>query len=355
MNGLMTIIEMEEGQRTPAQQQAITAHERLVYDRQMVEIGLAGMCRDLKEIRDNKYYETLGFTDFGEYTEQAHGIGARQAYKYIRIYEKLGIEVLNSNSKIGVTKLLEIASLDKDERTELLSEHTADELAAMSTDEVKRLTEQVRKLEEQLSFLENAPKTQTVEAQPFDELQAKIREEIEEEIEVKLEAQFEEERDYFKQRIASLEISAARAVSDDELKKYRENAMKEAKAAANEEMKKLKAELKAAEDAAKKNSETAEKANKDRAEAERKVKEAEERAARATQLEAQVQAARAEKEAVEKQIRLSSDPELTRFKFLFETWQNATNAMIEQLGKLGEDKQTKMKQAIKAVTEGMGL
>ncbi len=353
MNGLMTIIEMEEGQRTPIQQQAITAHERLVYDRQMVEIGLAGMCRDLKEIRDNKYYETLGFTDFGEYTEQAHGIGVRQAYKYIRIYEKLGIEVLNSNSKIGVTKLLEIASLDKDERTELLSEHTADELAAMSTDEVKRLTEQVRKLEEQLSFFENKPKEDPSEVvqQPFEEIEAEIREEME----AKLEAQFEEEREYFKQRIASLEISAARSVSDDELKAYRQNAMKEAKAAASDEMKKLKAELKAAEDAAKKNAETVEKANKACKEAEEKAKQAEAKAALAAQLEAQVQAAKAEKEAVEKQIRLSSDPELTRFKFLFEAWQNACVALTEQLGKLDEDKQSKMKQAIKAVTEGMGL
>lgn len=353
MNGLMEIIEMEESQRTPIQHQAITAHERLVYDRQMVEIGLAGMCRDLKEIRDNKYYETLGFTDFGEYTEQAHGIGARQAYKYIRIYEKLGIEVLNSNSKIGVTKLLEIASLDKDERAELLSGHTADELAAMSTDEVKRLTEQVRKLEEQLSFFENKPKEEPSEVvqQPFEEIEAEMREEIE----AKLEAQFEEEREYFKQRIASLEISAAHTVTDDELKKYRENAMKEAKAVASEEMKKLKAELKAAEDVAKKNAETVEKANKACKEAEEKAKQAEAKAALAAQLEVQVQAAKAEKEAVEKQIRLSSDPELTRFKFLFEAWQNACAALMEQLGKLDGDKQAKMKQAIKAVTEGMGL
>ena len=44
------------------------------------------MCQDLKEIRDGKYYETLGFGDFGEYTEQMHGIKARQAYNYIRAY-----------------------------------------------------------------------------------------------------------------------------------------------------------------------------------------------------------------------------------------------------------------------------
>lgn len=341
MNELMTIMEMDEEKRTPAQQQAVIAHERLVYDRQMVEVGLAGMCRDLKEIRDNKHYETLGYSDFGEYTEQAHGIGARQAYKYIRIYEQLGVEVLNLNSKIGVTKLLEIASLDKEERTELLSEHTPEELAAMSTEEVKRLTEKIRKLEEQLSFFETEQETR--------------RDEREEEIKIKLEAEFEKEREYFKQRIASLEIAAARSVSYEKLKEYRINAEKEAKAAAGEELKKLKAELKTAKTEASKSHETLQKMIKECKEAEEKAKQAEEKAARAAELEAQVRTAQAEKEAIEKQIRLSSDPELTRFKFLFETWQNACAALTGQLGRLDTDKQEKMKQAIKAVTEGMGL
>ena len=159
MNNLMEIINLDEGQRTPAQAEALRLHERIVYDKEIIGIGLANIGRDLKEIRDGKHYITLGFEDFGEYTEKAHNIGVRQAYKYIRVYERLGEEFLNSSSKIGVTKLLEIASLDKDEREELLSEHSVDELATMSTDEVKRLTEKCRKLEEQLSFLQGGHST----------------------------------------------------------------------------------------------------------------------------------------------------------------------------------------------------
>lgn len=110
--GIEQLRAIPETERTPAQREALLLHDRLAYDKQMVEVGIVSMCRDLKEIRDGKHYETLSFGDFGEYTEQMHGIGARQAYNYIRVYEKLGVEILNSNSKIGVTKLLELASLE---------------------------------------------------------------------------------------------------------------------------------------------------------------------------------------------------------------------------------------------------
>lgn len=352
MSNLMAILETEADKRTPEQQAAIEAHERLLYDRQLVEMGLASMCRDLKEIRDKKHYLALGYEDFPSYTQDAHGIGQRQAYKYIQIYERLGAEVLTTSGKIGVTKLLEIATLDKDERDEIFAEHTPDELAAMSTDEVRRLTEQVRKLEEQISFLESAPKEEAVMQQPFDEIEADIRAEVEENLRAEYEA-----------KILALE---GKTMSDEELKEYRANAEKEAKAkvaaemqelktASDEELKKVRMDLKTAKEAVKAKDEAAKKAEAARKAAEEKAKQAEVQAARAAELEAKATAAEAEKAAMEKQIKFSVDPDFTRFKFLFEAWQSATDALVEQFGKLDEDKQVKMKAAVKAVTEGMGL
>lgn len=124
----MPCLATAEIDRTAVQNDAIRAHQRVIMDRQMVVCGLSNLCRDLKEIRDMHYYATLGYSDFGQYTEEQHGIGERQAYKYIRIFERLGAEFLNLNSKIGVTKLLELAVLDRDERDGLLSEHNTDEL-----------------------------------------------------------------------------------------------------------------------------------------------------------------------------------------------------------------------------------
>lgn len=354
MGDLIELLERDGAERTPEQKEALYMHEQLIMHRQMVEVGLASMCRDLKEIRDKKLYVQLGYDEFGAYTEAEHGIKQRQAYKYIQVYEKLGLEILHSSAKIGVTKLLEIAALDRDEREELMAAHTVDELADMSTEEVKRLTEQVKKLQEQISFLESEKESTVpteVVQQPFEEIQADIREEVE----IELQAKFDEERTRLEQRIASLEIAAARSVSEDELKKYRENAMQEAKAVAAEETKKLKSELRAATEAKKQETAKIDKILEEKKKAEERANKAEEQAKRAAELEAKIAAAEAEKAAVEKQIKLSANPALARFKFLFEAWQNAANALIEQFGKLDDDTQRKMVHAMKAVVEGMGL
>lgn len=320
--------------RTPEQSEAQYYHEQLILHRQMVEIGLVSMCRDLKEIRDRKHYVTLGYDDFGAYTETEHGIKQRQAYNYIQIYEKLGIEILHSNAKIGVSKLLQLASLDNAERDELLTGHSPDRLEQMTTGEVRELTEQVRKLEEQLCLLETEKKSKptpvTVVQQPFEEIRA--------EIETEMKSEYEE-------RLAELE---SKTMSDEDLRKYKANAEKEAKALTAEELKKLKAELKAATDLAEREAQA-------KQAAEEKAKTAEDASKRVSELEARIDELDADKAAAEKKILLSADPELTRFKYLFEAWQGSTAALSGQLAKLDADKQAKMRAAVKAVLEGAAL
>lgn len=316
-NNLLQLMSVNESERTPAQRDALALHERLVYDRQMVELGVVSMCRDLKEIRDGKHYVTLGFEDFGEYTEQMHGIGSRQSYKYIRIYEKLGVEFLNSSSKIGVTKLLELASLDNSERQELLAEHSVEELEDMSTAEVKRLTDEVRNLKEQISFFENNEKLNS-SSKTDEDTQSELREEIESKL-----------RTEYKVRTTEFERKV----------------MLEKDAAINS----LKSELREANANLKMNIKTVKAAEERAIQAEARAKEAEEKAAQVNEFELKFKNAEAEKEAMEKKIKLSSDPELTRFKYLFETWQSSTLAMFEQLAKLDDQTQQKMRAAVKAV------
>ena len=298
-------------EQTVAEREALQLHGQLVYDRQMVSVGIVSMCRDLKDIRDGKHYVTLGFSDFGEYTEQMHGIGARQAYNYIRVYEQLDVEVLNLTSKIGVTKLLELASLNNDEQKELLAEHSPEELDNMSTAEVKRLTAEVKHLEEQLSFFENNAIDQQDNS-------AELRAEIEQQL-----------RSEYDKR-----ISEAQAVANQEKLK--------ALAEQRDEMIKLKADLKQAKADLNSNSKSVK-------EAEARAKAAEEKAAQASEFEFKFKNAEAEKAEMEKQIRLSSDPELTRFKFLFENWQTVTATMFEQLSRLDVETQNKMRAAVNAV------
>lgn len=353
MNELMTIMGIEESKRTLEQKEAIICHEQLVIHKQMVNLGLEGMCRDLKEIRDKKHYAVLGYKDFSEYTESEHGIKQRMAYKYIKAYEELGPAFLHSSAKLGVTKLLEISVLDNEERAELLNEHTVEELSAMNTDEVKKLVAEKQRLEEQITFLTAEVETgkkmpDTVEQRPFEEIEAEIRAEVEDSIK----AEYEE-------RIFALEC---KNVTDEELKTYKANAEKEAKAAAAEELKKAKAELKAAMDEADKKDAIAKNAAKAIADAEQRAKAAEEKAKQAAEdikrveeLEKKIRAAEAEKTAMERQIRQSIKPELTRFKFLYSAWEDATTAMGEQFKLIDEDNQAKMKKVINSTLKELGL
>ena len=178
--------------------------------------------------------------------------------------------------------------------------------------------------------------------QPFGELEADIRAEVEKELKAAHAAELAE----FENKLAELE---SKTISDEELKKYKANAEKEAKAAASEEAKKLRAELKAANEAESRKSTELDKLREEKQKAEEKAKEVE------NELEAKITAAEAEKAAVEKQIKLSADPEFTRFKFLFEAWQNSMSALIEQLGKLDSEKQEKGKAAIQKAWEVTGI
>lgn len=89
--------------------------------------------------------------------------------------------------------------------------------------------------------------------------------------------------------------------------------------------------------------------------AEQAAKDAEEKARHAAELESKIEAAEAEKAAIEKQIKLSADPEFTKFKFMFEQWQTSTMALKAQLDKLDTEKQEKCKGGIEAVLKAVAL
>lgn len=325
---MKNLIELVENNKnlTVEQQEAIALHNQLTMHKQMVGMGLAGMCVDLFEIKNREAYKALGFETFGEYTEQAHGIKERQAYKYIRVYEQLGVEILSSNAKIGVTKLLELASLDKDERQNLLDSHTVEEMEGMNVDGFKKVVEENRKLREQLSFFTEQPPV--VVQEPLDEVKEKMRSELTAEILAERE----------------LEIEAVRK----EAEKSKNAVIKETVAAYQKKEKDLKEEIKALKDSKAK----AEQESKVLKERESAVAEKEKEIA---QIQAKAERAELEKMALEKQIKSSSDPEMARFKFLFEAWQNSTSAMMEQKGRLSEEQKAKVAGAIRKAMEVYGI
>lgn len=132
-------------------QYAMQIHQNIIINGGIAANALCEMCRNLKIMRDEKLYETLGYKDFDTYSEKMAGIRARQAYTYISTFENLGEGVLQSTANIGITKLSLIAQLPPAERAEAIINR--DEIAGMTVAEVKDLVAKAKHQGEQLSML----------------------------------------------------------------------------------------------------------------------------------------------------------------------------------------------------------
>jgi hypothetical protein len=294
-------------ERTPAQNDALLTHHNIVMNKQMIGHGLIGLGQNLKTIRDNKYYQLFGYESFGDYTEGEHNIKERQAYNYIKVIDEFGIDFLQSNANvdIGVTKYLQIATLDKSERAELLEDHTPEMIAGMSVKELEEIVKDYKIVKEQLTMFENAPPP----------------------------------------------IPAQAGISDADLKEIEKKAKKEALAKVKEETDKLRADKKAAEDKAK----AADDILKSKEEQIKNAEAVEERAkkaeADAKKLQEQLDAKDADIAAKEKQIKMSANPALTKFKFMFEGLQTEVIAIQKVLSEMDDETKIKCSAAVKKVME----
>lgn len=135
------------------QQDAYRLDAELKHNAQAVIGGIVEIGRCLKEINDRKLYEYLGFNGLAEYAEASVGLKERAAYNYITAYETYGTEGLNKYGSLGITKLVALAQLNDEDRTDMLESGKAEKLSTRKLkDEIKELkgeNDQLRfKLEE---------------------------------------------------------------------------------------------------------------------------------------------------------------------------------------------------------------
>lgn len=129
------------------EERANALHASIMLNQRMLATALVNVCQNLKTMRDEKLYLSLGCSSFEQYTEEKAGIKSRQAYAYISTYEKLGNKFIEANESLGITKLeliSQVSALDREEITESAEDMTVRELK----EEVKRLQGRG----EQLSF-----------------------------------------------------------------------------------------------------------------------------------------------------------------------------------------------------------
>ena len=110
---------------------AFDFHKQLVSLKRAMAVAFLNMGGILKSIKDNEYYETLGYKSFSDYVQNPDvGLNYRTAYYYVEIYEmfidKLGYtrEQLVDYSYDKLRKLLPI--IKDEEETETIMDNAKD-------------------------------------------------------------------------------------------------------------------------------------------------------------------------------------------------------------------------------------
>lgn len=113
---------------------------RIKTSAQLAQQSLYDMCMGFKEMRDSRLYKELGYSDFGDYCEQETGFKRANVYNYISVAENLPKEFVQTSRQIGVSKLLLLAKLSDEDRTEITKNTN------LESTSVRELEQQIKEL-----------------------------------------------------------------------------------------------------------------------------------------------------------------------------------------------------------------
>lgn len=131
-----------------AQERALMLDGRINANAKIIAESFVTIGRDFKAMRDEKLYIELGCESFEDYCDKKTPIKQRQAYNFIKCYEKYG-ERLDELSGIGITKLTLMSALDDEDREELIQSGDAENL---STRELEKRVKELQSQCEQLTL-----------------------------------------------------------------------------------------------------------------------------------------------------------------------------------------------------------
>ena len=278
----------EETAAATPQERAVLLHNRINANAKIVADSIVEIGRDLKTMRDEKLYEEIGCGSFAEYCEQKTPIKQRQAYNFIKCYEKYGEERLAEISYLGVTKLVMLAAIEDNDANEIIDSGDADNISAS---ELKKKIDELQKANEQLTLdLDEKSKEESKieklkneyeklkaekaaqesvnakQAERNSELERQIKELREKPVEVAVQKPSEEELEEIRRAAAEKAENAAKVKHEEEIAKLREKADDERLVAVNaarkesaEEIERLKSQISDLQSSAKKAEPTSEK------------------------------------------------------------------------------------------------
>ena len=310
------------------QDEAKALHYEILRNGADAAAAMVSLAANLKNMRDKKLYEELGYDSFENYTTEAVGLKKSQAYDYISALERLGDQELQRAAArgLGITKIKMLCAFNPIDRAEFIKNNDVGE---MSTRELKQKIDELTYQGEQLSL----------ELGAAEEDKRGADERIEE---------LEEEKAQLKKQIEELRNKptevAVREPNDEEKQAMVKDAVSEATKDLTEQIKKLKKEKTAADKQLKENDKKAKEtlsAEKKKAADEAVKKYKEENAV----LSAEIEKAKQKAKELERQIQVSSSPEITKFSFYFDIIRENTAKMFDALVNISD---TELKEKLKS-------
>lgn len=157
MNEIITTEDM-----LPATARAVMITERIKSNGRAAVNAVCMIGKDLRTMKIDKLYTSLGYAEFEDYAEKEFQIKRRQAYQYISVYEKLGEEFVQSNAQLGITKLALLAAANPEDRAEIMENEDVSDMTSKELEEAlakcKQQGEQLSMLEEENTELKNVAK-----------------------------------------------------------------------------------------------------------------------------------------------------------------------------------------------------
>lgn len=166
------IVDVAPNEITEEYQEALRLHQEIMANGTIAAQALYEVCRCLKRMRDEKLYTSLGYEDFDSYCEKKANIKKRQAYTYIKAYEDLGGEFMQSNAQFGITKLELLTHVPAVDRSEFMENN---DVAELSVPELKKRIEELERengmkaeqlsmLQEQVSEIQSEDNSEKIES-----------------------------------------------------------------------------------------------------------------------------------------------------------------------------------------------
>lgn len=156
--------------------QAKETHEKAVGYYKATEQFAFKFFMQIKKIRDNRYFEELGFSSFEDYCKHSFNLTSQFVNQKIQIADVWGEDSETRVSEIGHKKSLILARLPEPEREEFIESNPVDE---MTTRQLQQAIKEKKELERQLQEEKSKPpeiKEKEVIPSDYESSKAKLKE-----------------------------------------------------------------------------------------------------------------------------------------------------------------------------------